>query len=34
MSTEDVAEELGRSVTSVQAKAFTLGLRLKSIGKA
>ena len=39
MSTEDVAEELGRSVTSVQAKAFTLGLRktrkyLKYIGKA
>ena len=39
MSTEDAAKELGRSVTSVQAKAFTLGLRktrkyLKSIGKA
>ena len=38
-STKAVAEELGRSVTSVQAKASALGLKktrkyLKSIGKA
>ena len=38
MRTADVAKKLSRSVTSVQAKAFLLGLRktkkhLKSIGK-
>lgn len=39
MSTAEAAEEFGRSVGSVSAKAYSLGLRktkkyLKSIGKA